>query len=194
MIHSSYLGDTSNFPHDVELDFGKRSSKVAGVVFYASQRNVTWYLMSSRRIPAFNQCQRDTKCITSLTSLNGYVYFEEKYISLNKLYFICAFSKASQIERETNIESFVEIRACSNGFILDDTPPFGGQVHVENKKGFVNDLAAVHIMIQGFSDNVDASLLGYEDDIKYFSYAIGKIIIYLNDWFYYHELAFYIIV
>jgi hypothetical protein len=150
MIHSNHLGGETQFLHDTELNFGKISSKVAGVVFYASERNISWYLMSTRRIPTFDQCQSDTKCITSLTSTNGYVYFERKYIRMNNVYYICALSKPLKINRENYVESVAEIRTCSNGFILDDIPPSGGDVLVDNINGFINDLSAIEIDIEGF--------------------------------------------
>ncbi|XP_053405466.1 uncharacterized protein LOC128558962 [Mercenaria mercenaria] len=174
MIHSSSLGRKTAILHDAELNFGTRDTKIAAAVLYASQRNVTWYLMSARRIPAFGQCQRDTECITSQASVDGYILFQNTDIIMNNLYFICASSEAAEIYRETYTENVPEISSCSNGFILDDTPPSGGQVYVDNTGGFVNDVSDIRITLGGFSDNIDASVLGYGENLQYYSYAIGS--------------------
>ena len=95
-------------------------------------------------------------------------------IKLNTLYYICASANESNITRETFTETFMKIEMCSNGFILDDTPPYGGEVHVTNLNGYINDLKDIVVSWDGFGDNSDARLLGYESTINSYSVEIGK--------------------
>lgn len=174
MIHSSNLGDQGVILHDSELDFGTIQTKVAGAMIYSTQRNITWYLMATRSIPHFGDCQRDSDCITFQSNTDGYILFENTNLVSNKLYFICAFAEEIEIHRESYTETFTGIKSCSDGFIIDNIAPSGGQIFVENTAGYLNDIFEIRISWERFIDNADVEMFGYSDSIKYYSYAIGK--------------------
>ena len=172
VLPSKTSGHTAVLLHDAELDFGISTSRVAGAIAYGNNRNVKWYLMMSQKVPPF--CKKDPDCVYQEENMDGYVEVPYDRIRMNQIYYICALSHATEIEREYFTESMKEIRQCSNGFVLDDTPPTSGKVHVSNTGGFITDLSSLLIQWDQFDDNVDVAKLGYVDPIQVYSYALGK--------------------
>ncbi|XP_053381647.1 uncharacterized protein LOC123555884 isoform X2 [Mercenaria mercenaria] len=173
MIHSSNIGSKYSVLHDAEMDFGTTNTSVVGTLMYATERNVTWYLMKNKHLPVLEQCDKDSECVFSTTTGNGYVLFDKSLIKQNVFYYTCAFSNASSVSRELFTEILSEIRTCSNGFIIDNTPPFGGQLNVKNTGGFIIRPWKMDISWNGFDDNVNTEKLGYSERIKFYSYAVG---------------------
>ena len=170
-MHSLYLGDTLNQLHNEELDFGTKDTEVVGVILYANERNITWFLSTTNT--GMTSCHNDPKCVGSGNSTNGYVTFPKKLIQFNTIYYICAFSNVSHVVRETFTEILPLIQACSNGFVIDNVPPSTGRVHVKTANGFINDLRRITVSWDGFKDNIDVSALGYEHGINSYDIGIG---------------------
>jgi hypothetical protein len=179
MIHSSNIGSNNAVLHNSEMDFGNTNTSVVGIIMYATERKVNWFLMKHKHVPDFNQCEKDSDCVFTTQTQNGFVLFDKKVIEKNTFYYTCAYSNASSVSRELFTEMFSEIRVCSNGFIIDDTPPFGGHVTVLHSGGFITRRGELNIYWSGFDDNVDTAQLGYVDRIKFYSCAVGRIFILL---------------
>lgn len=173
MIHSSNIGTHLSLLHNAEVDFGTIDATVAGVLLHAVERNVTWYLMKERTFPQSGDCDKETDCVHSQISDCGYIYFDSHFVDRNRFYYICAYSGSTIFIRETFTEKLPEIQSCSDGFVIDDTPPTTGKISVKNTNGFLTDLSSIDIRWRGFDDNTDAEKLGYPYRIKHFSYAIG---------------------
>ena len=176
MIHSSNIGRNYELLHNAEMDFGNSNTSVVGTLMYATERKVTWFLMKNKRLPDFNECEKDTECAYTTQTEKGFVLFDSMIVNKNTFYYTCAFANASFVSRELFTETLSEIRVCSNGFIIDGTPPFGGEVIISNTGGFITAHGEIEISWNGFDDNVDTSQLGYVDRIKFYSYAIGMFI------------------
>lgn len=102
----------------------------------------------------------------------GYVEIPKLFTEYSTTFYICASANESHVERETFTEILPALRTCSNGFLLDNIPPHGGNVHVKNLNGYVNDL--LYISWYGFDDNIDVKVLGYDQKIKSYTVEIGK--------------------
>ena len=170
-MHSIYLGDVLHQLHNEELDFGTEDTDVIGVILYANERNITWFLTTTKTAPV--SCSNIPTCIGTLATTNGYVTFPKKLIKYNTIYYICALANESHIVRETFTEILQPIATCSNGFVIDNIPPTTGQVHVKNVNGFINDLKRLIISWNGFDDNIDVAALGYGHKINFYSVEIG---------------------
>ena len=170
-MHSLYLGDTLNQLHNEELDFGTKDTEVVGVILYANERNITWFLSIANS--GMTTCHNDPNCAVSRATSDGYVTFPKKLIQYNTMYYICAYSNVSHVVRETFTEILPLIQACSNGFVIDSVPPTTGRVYVENVHGFINDLRHITVSWDGFRDNIDVSALGYEHGINSYDIEIG---------------------
>ena len=158
--------------HDEELDFGTTDTEVVGAIPFGADRNITWFLTTARAVP--ENCNESPECESSLTTTDGYVQFPKEDIYVNTIFYICASADESRITTETFTENAPSIHACSDGFVIDDTPPYGGEVHVRTVNGFLNDLREVAVHWSGFHDNINASHLGYENKIKSYAVEIGK--------------------
>ncbi|XP_052220285.1 uncharacterized protein LOC127837360 isoform X3 [Dreissena polymorpha] len=171
MLHSSDIGQHYVRLHDSEMNIGNADSSVTGALMYGSERSVSWYLMKLQYVP--QTCDSDINCVIKYESDYGYIELDKHYISFNELYFICAYSNYTVVEREYFTEILEEISSCSNGFILDSSPPTKGEVHVHNHRGFITNPQHVIVTWTGFHDNIDATVFGFPEKLHYFSIRTG---------------------
>ena len=158
--------------HEADLDFGTADSEVVGAVLNGNGRNITWYLTTTQVIP--NTCNTYPECKASRITSDGYVAFQKDKISFNTIYFICAYAPQSQRVQDSFTETLPSIQACSNGFVVDDSPPSAGEVHPENTNGYINSVDGFTVSWNSFDDNIDVNLLGYRYKINSYAVEIGK--------------------
>lgn len=170
LIHSNDWGDGYRFLHDSELDIAPASSGIAGAILGIHGGNVTWYLMTSQQIPT-DDCFNNVDCLYSTATDAGYVTWPNNIIEMNKLYYICAHSN-STVHSE-NVRQ--EFSSCSNGFVKDNEPPTATSrsISVINYNGFITDTSRIIIIWDDFDDNVNATLLGYPQNIRSYSCSLG---------------------
>ena len=168
---SRYLGDKLRLLHDNDIDFGTEHTDLIGVVLNGNNREITWFLMTSRQLPT--NCELTPDCKASKTTNNGYVRFPRSKIRYNTIYFICAWAPESELLTDTQVDRYPAIQTCSNGFVLDDRPPTTGIIQVKNLNGYINSLQDIVIAWEGFDDNADATSLGYASKIKSYKVEIG---------------------
>ncbi|XP_053376618.1 uncharacterized protein LOC123534121 [Mercenaria mercenaria] len=172
-LPSSNVGQLLTLFHDNELDFGTTSSEVVGCILYATERNTTWYLMTSNQPP--ENCETNKECVISMTTSTGYVSFKKNSITPNKIYYICAYSNSTVLERELFSETLAELNICSDGFVIDTVAPLPGRIeNVSSTGGFLSNQEAIEVAWDGFVENIDATNLGYIDRLKQYRFAIGS--------------------
>ncbi|WAR31809.1 hypothetical protein MAR_034351 [Mya arenaria] len=172
IIHSSDVGNMYTFMHDIEFDFGTSKIRPAAIVMYANERNVSWYLMTSRHVP--DNCDKDVSCIKEKFTSDGFAVFEETDVFLDATFYMCVSSNKTVVEREWFTETLGEIQSCSDGFILDDTAPIPGKMDIQNVNGFITDIEHVVITWDPFYKETGATLLGYPEDIQHYSVGVGN--------------------
>ena len=170
MIQSAYIGDAISRVHDAEVDFATRESVVVGAILGGKDRKVKWYLMSSPTV--LDRCKAP-KCKAALVTSDGYVQFPASFIQYDKVYFICAVASEMHVVKEMQTEVLPEIKACSNGFLVDDTPPTGGELYINDVNGYITNLNDIEVMWNGFGDTADVAALGYHSTISEYTVAIG---------------------
>ncbi|WAR31796.1 hypothetical protein MAR_034338, partial [Mya arenaria] len=171
IIHSLNVGDMYTLLHDNELDFGTTKIRPAAAVMHANERKVSWYLMISRHVPY--DCDTDVSCLKEKVTSDGFAIFEETDVFLDAPFYLCAFSNATVVEREWYTESLDEIKACSDGFILDNTAPIPGKIDIQNVNGYITDIEHAVITWDTFYKKKGASLLGYPEDMQHYSIGVG---------------------
>lgn len=124
-------------------------------------------------------CNLDPDCMVSKLSENGYAEFWDSVIEPRSAYYICAFSNATTITRELFIESFEEISMCSNGFVLDDTAPIPGSVHISNTNKYIPDSSSLFITWDVFMGDIDVSELGFSNNMLAYSFQIGEMLLFV---------------
>ena len=170
MIQSAYIGDAISRIHTAEVDFATKESVVVGAILGGKDRKVKWYLMSSPTVP--DRCKAP-KCKAALVTSDGYVQFPASSIQYDKVYFICAVASEMHVVKGMQTEVLPEIKACSNGFLVDDTLPTGGELHVNDVNGYISNLHDIEVMWNGFGDTADVSALGYHNMINAYTVEIG---------------------
>ncbi|WAR31711.1 hypothetical protein MAR_034253 [Mya arenaria] len=172
IIHSSDAGDMYTFLHDNELDFGTSKLRPAAAVMHANERYVSWYLMTSRHVP--HDCYTDVSCLKEKVTTDGFAVFEEADVFVDATFYVCAFSNKTVVERELFTELLDEIQSCSDGFILDDTAPIPGNIHIQNVNGYLTDIEHVVITWDPFFKERGATLLGYPENIQHYAIGVGS--------------------
>ena len=114
------------------------------------------------------------QCKAALATTDGYVQFPASSIQYDKVHFICAAALEMHVVRGMQTEVMPEIKACSNGFLVDDTPPTGGELHVNDVNGYITNLHDIEVTWNGFGDTADVAALGYHDTISDYIVAIGE--------------------
>ena len=127
--------------------------------------------MTSSEVP--ERCIPPT-CKAVLANLDGYVKFPRDVISYDVVHYICAKASETIIMKGTHTETLQEMKACSNGFIIDNTAPAGGELYVNDVNGYIADLQNLEIMWYGFGDNANVAALGYDNKINSYTVAIGR--------------------
>ena len=178
VIRSRYIGDALRDLHEADLDFGTEYSKVVGAVLSGNNRNITWYLTNSNTIP--ETCDDSPNCERLPTTTEGYVEVPQEKILHNKIQFICADAPEEVKEQDSFTETLPAIQLCSNGFVIDDVPPSGGELQVESVNGYINDLQSFAVTWKNFDDNIDVTALGYKNRINSYAVQIGISPVYLH--------------
>ena len=159
------------------MDFATKESVIVGAILGGRDRKIKWYLMSSPTVP--ERCEAP-KCKASLVTSDGYVQFPASSIQYDKAYFICVAASEMHVVKGETTEVLPEIKACSNGFLVDDTPPTGGEIYVNDMNGYIGDVYDIEVAWDGFGDTADVVALGYHHPISAYTVAIGKMIIGFN--------------
>lgn len=157
--------------HDNEVDFGTRSTKIAGAIPHGFGRNITWYLMKERSIPT--SCKDMFNCISSISTTSGYAKFPSHEVALYTVNYICAVADEAEIDRESSKEILPRISSCSDGFLIDDIPPSSGEVTVNSINGYINNVADFRVSWSNFEDNIVDGTLGYRGSIHYYAVLLG---------------------
>ncbi|CAG2236399.1 unnamed protein product [Mytilus edulis] len=160
--HSENIGNKLSELHYYEMDFAERDVKIGGFISGQSGMTINWFLMRNQKLPK-QKCIFDSQCLLSKNTTGGHVNFENPYVNENGVFFICAILSTQQ-------------KLCSDGFLIDDTSPVGGEVSVKSYNGYVIDGSKISIHWSGFRGNRHALVLGYQSDIAGYQYAIGTSI------------------
>ena len=140
------------------MDFVSSNTQLSAILTDGDQRNVTWFLMTSRRVAIDGDCAADPQCVTSETSRTGTVVFSRtgSAVQDGRSYFVCALvSSRSSAEggqgHGTNWDTRSEV--CGDGVAIDDTPPVPGTVAISNaQSGYLGNVGHVMVTWTGFSD------------------------------------------
>ena len=157
-LHSQQLGSKLHQLYDLDVDFVSSSTQLSAILTDGDQRNVTWFLMTSRRAATDGDCAADPECVTSKTSRTGTVVFSRARSALQdgRSYFVCALvSSRSTGEGGQRHMNNLEMRSevCGDGFSIDDAPPVPGTVAISNtQSGYLGNEDHVMVTWTGFSD------------------------------------------
>ena len=140
------------------MDFVSSNTQLSAILTDGAQRNVTWFLMASRRAAIDGDCTADPDCVTSETSRTGTVVFSRtgSAVQDGRSYFVCAVVSSRLTAEEgqghgTNWDTRSEV--CGDGVAIDDTPPVPGTVAISNaQSGYLGNEDHVMVTWTGFSD------------------------------------------
>ncbi|KAK7493739.1 hypothetical protein BaRGS_00015068, partial [Batillaria attramentaria] len=176
-LRSKALGSKLHELYDMDIDFARSDVKLSAILTDGANRNVTWFLMTSRRAPADGNCAGDASCVATEATSDGKVVFPraESKLVADRVYFVCALVNLATNFRNTGTKSGPWTEVCGDGVVIDDTPPATGSVTISNAhSGFLADGGHVLVTWTGFSD-VETAVTNLPDEstVKY-SVALGS--------------------
>ncbi|XP_062589946.1 uncharacterized protein LOC134251560 [Saccostrea cucullata] len=171
LANSQFLGDKLQLLHENEVDVTPPGRKIYGFLSGTSGKSITWYL-TKKQLSQKVSCQSDMDCLQSVTSTDGIGRFNTQRLPPNHKYFICAFSEGMN-STENKVKS-EDISLCGNGFIVDNSPPKGGEVKIlSSNEEFVTSEKELEIQWSGFSD-IEVEVTHTELGIARYEFSIGS--------------------
>ncbi|KAK3589130.1 hypothetical protein CHS0354_017096 [Potamilus streckersoni] len=181
IIHSKYIGSKLADIFELEIDFCRERTRIAGLIVSAGEREITWSLMKEKHSP-IGECDDDYSCVMSKNTSSGFVMFSEVRLIQGTTYYICAVSDRTVVHRELFHETLEKFDICSNGVFVDESPPSDGKVRIENQdNGYLRGNSDIAISWSMFTDSAFSNW--YATSIHHYSYAIGKYSIHHYSYF-----------
>lgn len=186
LLYSQQLGSKLHELFELDIDFAASDVMMSAFVTDGYNRNVTWFLMTSDRVPRDGSCAGDPSCLTWRKTENGKVVFPRDLsrFAHGTVYYVCALISprewSGQGQRSTTEEATEgqsgTTAVCGDGFVIDDVPPIRGSVAIGNsEEGFVADEGHLFITWTGFSD-VEKDVTKLPDYVTMnFSVALGEL-------------------
>ena len=171
ILNSEYIGDAITKIHDAEVDVANKKSVIIGAILNGKARKIKWFLTTSPTVP--EKCKAPV-CKTAVTNLDGYIKIPRDVIKYDTVHYICAKASEIIVRKNGHDETLPEIKTCSNGFIIDDSPPTGGELYVNDDNGYITNLQNVQVMWSGFGDTTNVAALGYDIPISSYTVSIGR--------------------
>ncbi|KAK3092699.1 hypothetical protein FSP39_006126 [Pinctada imbricata] len=170
--HSLNIGDRLKDIANEELDNAGSDITLNGFILGAGERNVTWYLMHTAHVPT-NLCSNDPECLSTIETYGGLVSFGKVSYMEGTVYYICSYSKSVSIVRELHTVNLPEMTLCSDGVLIDSTPPSMGTVLLHTETPGYLSSNALAFSWEGFDDSHKYKDLGYPSPIAHYEYGVG---------------------
>ena len=161
ILQSSQLGTVSQQLHNDDVDFTNITQGISGALQGTSCAEHHWWIQLDVSV----NCKDESfhiMCIQEKISTDNIIKFANMKFLPSSEYFICVHANGGKCN---------PLKVCSNGFIIDTTPPLPGNVYVVNG---LSDTTAMLINWEGFQDIETEISIPYSDGIKEYLYAIGK--------------------
>ena len=170
-LHSKNIGHQLMILHQMEIDFCWSNRKVGAIMIGVGDSLVTWTVRTA--LPESNStCSDDVHCLYSTSTTGGYLQLPNVDLPESKI-FICAETSGRIAIREKDNEEIHGVSGCSNGFIVDRSPPSAGHVTFSSNDGYITYLLQQSIYWYGFTDN--SQMFNDGGELMY-RYAIGEFI------------------
>lgn len=133
-----------------------------------------WVVEGKDECP-YSSCQQNLPCCISSTQSDRYtIDFRDVSLYSGRYYKLCAMSNSSAIDTEVGERVVDKVNVCSNGFLVDTTPPTVGKISIGH-----GSLAArpssncLSMKWNGFVDEEEAAFTN-DDGIAYYRLSVGN--------------------
>lgn len=158
---SEHLGSLYDEFLELEIDHCSPIIEIAVLILGHGGENLKVFLMTSTSTPEYgDQCHQLTDCIMATSTNTGIALFKKKDFTHGSLLYSCV--------RGEN-----KLYGCSDGILVDATPPITGRIAIPNVNGFIFTMSALLLYVEPFLE--DAMPIGTEEipSIAFYEYAIG---------------------
>lgn len=158
---SEHLGSLYDEFLELEIDHCSPIIEIAVLILGHGGENLKVFLMTSTSTPEYgDQCHQLTDCIMATSTNTGIALFKKKDFTHGSLLYSCV--------RGEN-----KLYGCSDGILVDATPPITGRIAIPNVNGFIFTMSALLLYVEPFLE--DAMPIGTDEipSIAFYEYAIG---------------------
>lgn len=158
---SEHLGSLYDEFLELEIDHCSPIIEIAVLILGHGGENLNVFLMTSTSTPEYgDQCHQLTDCIMATSTNTGIALFKKKDFTHGSLLYSCV--------RGEN-----KLYGCSDGILVDATPPITGRIAIPNVNGFIFTMSALSLYVEPFLE--DAMPIGTDEipSIAFYEYAIG---------------------
>lgn len=158
---SEHLGSLYDEFLELEIDHCSPIIEIAVLILGHGGENLKVFLMTSTSTPEYgDQCHQLTDCIMATSTNTGIALFKKNDFTHGSLLYSCV--------RGEN-KSY----GCSDGILVDATPPITGRIAIPNVNGFIFTMSALSLYVEPFLE--DAVPIGTSEipSIAFYEYAIG---------------------
>lgn len=158
---SEHLGSLYDELLELEIDYCSPITEITVLVLGHGGENLEVFLMTSMSTPEYGeQCHMLRDCIMASRTNNGIALFKKNDFTHGSLLYSCV--------RGEN-KSY----GCSDGILVDATPPETGKIAIPNVNGFISTMSALSLYVEQFLEDA----MPFETDeipsIAFYKYAIG---------------------
>lgn len=158
---SEHIGSLYDEFLELEIDYGSPIIEIAVLILGHGGENLKVFLMTSMSTPEYgDQCHQLTDCIMATSTNTGIALFKKKDFTHGSLLYSCV--------RGEN-----KLYGCSDGILVDATPPITGRIAIPNVNGFIFTMSALSLYVEPFLE--DTMPIGTDEipSIAFYEYAIG---------------------
>ena len=162
-LHSTELGKVAQQLHNDEVAYSNNTNGISGALQGTSCTDHEWWVQED----VSANCKNDpaaSACLRKKYSSNNIVRFGNMRLQHATQYFVCVHASGGTCN---------QLRACSNGFIIDIMLPLPGQVSTPNGQ-VLSDNSSVLVYWEGFQDiEIEVPLVNLQG-IKEYQYGFGE--------------------
>ncbi|CAC5370733.1 unnamed protein product [Mytilus coruscus] len=145
-------------------------------IIEAKKVDVTTYYRQVNQLNLKTPCDHPDRIKCGHTD-NGFmnVEFTNNELFHGTRYIVCVHADATKIQHETWVEDLAEINACSDGIIVDLTPPVAGRLWIGTNQGQIYQTTTTHLYVNwdGFRDVEEYGVGPHSTGIKEYILGIG---------------------
>ena len=158
-----------------EADFINNTKTAIGVITRSKHKRHMVWLIEAFEACTYEACVNNEPCCMAHAEIDGnLIVLHNLNLKHGQHYKLCAKSNETVLQEERFTRVLPSFKTCSDGFLVDTTPPQAGVVNVGN--GFYETSpgeTCMDLQWSGFLDEEEAQLTN-DNGLAYFVLAVGK--------------------
>ncbi|KAK3100189.1 hypothetical protein FSP39_015958 [Pinctada imbricata] len=150
-------------------------SYTIAVIHYKSN-DITTYYKPASNLDLPDPCSHPDAKACATTNQEFYNFkFDDGILENGERYLVCLHADRTEIQHEKWLQILPEINACSDGVIVDLSPPIGGDVWITNIPGteYQTSTSDMYVNWESFRDVEELNVLPHSSGIQDYKLGLG---------------------